>query len=193
MAAEAVTAMSRTSAGLRWSDGMDVSAGHVSRDQRQWRQIYLNDHVAGAAGGVALARRLERANRGTEAHGELLRLAEEIAQDRRSLQHLLRSLGLRDVRYKSFAATMAERVSRFKLNGRIRGRSPLSTLIELEALRLGVEGKAAGWRTLREIATSDARISAEELDGLIHRATEQAETLEQLRVRVVRHLSASTT
>jgi hypothetical protein len=39
-------------------------------------------------------------------------------------------------------------------------RSPLSDLEELELLRLGVEGKAAGWRTLRTQADTDARLDA---------------------------------
>jgi hypothetical protein len=43
---------------------------------------------------------------------------------------------------------IAERVGRLKSNGRIVRRSPLSSLLELEMLRLAVEGKAACWRTL---------------------------------------------
>ncbi len=54
---------------------------------------------------------------------------------------------------------------------------------ELELLRLEVEGKAAGWRTLRAQADTDARIDAERLDELIARAKTQASQLEELRVR----------
>jgi hypothetical protein len=43
---------------------------------------------------------------------------------------------------------MGEKAARLKLNGHLLARSPLSSLEELEMLRLGVEGKAAGWRTL---------------------------------------------
>jgi hypothetical protein len=50
-------------------------------------------------------------------------------------------------------------------------------------LRLGVEGKAAGWRTLRVLADTDQRLEPARLDELIARAQRQAELLEDLRVR----------
>lgn len=75
------------------------------------------------------------------------------------------------------------RTGRLKLNGRLRGRSPLSGLLELELLRLGVEGKAAAWKTLRTLAERDDRLDAERLDELVARAGRQAEALERLRGR----------
>ena len=59
---------------------------------------------------------------------------------------------------------------RTELNGHLLTRSPLSSLEELELLRLGVEGKAAGWRTLRELAQSGPRLDRARLDGPISRA-----------------------
>jgi hypothetical protein len=41
-------------------------------------------------------------------------------------------------------------------------------------LRLGVEGKAAGWRTLRTLAVTDTRLHLAGLDELISRARRQA-------------------
>ena len=49
-------------------------------------------------------------------------------------------------------------------------------------LRLGVEGKAAGWRTLRTLADTDTRLDPGRLDELISRARRQADVLEDLRV-----------
>jgi hypothetical protein len=86
-------------------------------------------------------------------------------------------------RYKTVAAWAAERVGRFKPNGRLLSRSPLSRVIELEAMRLGVEGKAAAWRTLRVRAEHDPRLDTARLDGLVVRAREQIDELERLRVR----------
>jgi hypothetical protein len=64
----------------------------------------------------------------------------------------------------------------------------------LPLLRLGVEGKAAGWRTLRAHADTDARLDAGRLDELIARAGSQADQLEELRVRAAepRHQPSST-
>jgi hypothetical protein len=50
-------------------------------------------------------------------------------------------------------------------------------------MRLVVEAKAAGWRTLRALAKLDTRLDPGELDDLLARAARQAEFLEELRVR----------
>jgi hypothetical protein len=93
------------------------------------------------------------------------------------------ALGVPVRHYKMVAAWAAEKVARLKLNGRIFARSPLSRVIELEMLRLGVEGKVAGWRTLRMLADTDPRLDAARLDELIDRARRQINQLERLRVR----------
>jgi hypothetical protein len=92
--------------------------------------IYLNDHLAGATSGTELARRV--ASFGQEvADGELQRrLADDIGSDRQDLLAIMAALQIPVRWYKE----------------------------ELELLRLGVEGKAAGWRTLRELARSDRRL-----------------------------------
>jgi hypothetical protein len=147
--------------------------------------IYLNDHLAGATAGAELARRMARSHRGSarEDSGALNRLAAEIAQDRSALLSIMAALGISVRAYKVGAAWIGEKAGRLKFNGRLLARSPLSDLEELEILRLGVEGKAAGWRTLRARADTDARLDAGRLDELISRASRQVEELEELRVR----------
>ena len=150
--------------------------------------IYLNDHLAGATSGTELARRV--ASSGQEvADGELLRrLADDIGSDRQDLLAIMAALQIPVRWYKVGAAWIAEKAGRVKLNGRLVTRSPLSSLEELELLRLGVEGKAAGWRTLRELARSDRRLDAARLDELIARARDQAGLLEELRVQAAASL-----
>jgi hypothetical protein len=145
--------------------------------------IYLNDHLAGATGGVELARRLAGAVRDSELGERLGRLADEIAADRQALLTLMAEFGVPVRHYKVCAGWAAERLGRLKLNGHVLSRSPLSTLVELELLRLGVEGKVAGWRTLKVVAATRRSVSVERLDGLIARALEQSQTLEDLRER----------
>lgn len=150
--------------------------------------IYLNDHLAGATAGTELARRMARSHRGgdgsaREDSGALNRLAAEIAQDRSALLSIMAALGISVRAYKVGAAWIGEKAGRLKFNGRLLARSPLSDLEELEILRLGVEGKAAGWRTLRARADTDARLDAGRLDELLSRASRQLEELEELRVR----------
>jgi hypothetical protein len=145
--------------------------------------IYLNDHLAGATAGTELARRMARSHRGREESSRMNRLAAEIAQDRKALADIMATLGVTVRAYKVGAAWIGEKAGRLKFNGRLRARSPLSDLEELEILRLAVEGKAAGWRTLRARAGTDARLDAGRLDELISRAGRQVEELEELRVR----------
>jgi hypothetical protein len=143
--------------------------------------IYLNDHLAGATGGLELARRAAAARHDRSA--ELERLAGEIFEDRAALIEMMAALGIRVRRYKIGAAWLAEKAGRLKLNGRLLGRSPLSGLLELELLSLGVVGKAAVWKALRVLADHDDRLDAERLDRLAARAGRQVETLEGHRRR----------
>jgi hypothetical protein len=144
--------------------------------------IYVNDHLAGATVGTALAHRLADAHPDGDRGERLRRIATEIAEDRADLVAIMRRLRIPVDPLKTALAWLAEKAGRLKLNGRLLTRSPLSSVLELEALRLGVEGKAAGWRTLRTLAEHDTRLDAAELDGLLARAAEQIDTLERLRV-----------
>ncbi|GAA4240096.1 hypothetical protein GCM10022254_63570 [Actinomadura meridiana] len=145
--------------------------------------IYLNDHLAAAATGVALARRLTRAHRGSD---EVARLADDIAADRGALLDILMSLGLPIRRYKSLAMAAAEKAGRAKLNGALVRHSPLSDMVELEAMTLAVEGKRTGWRTLLAIADQEPELDIKRLRLLQARADDQLAVLERLRADAVR-------
>ncbi|WP_409467307.1 hypothetical protein [Streptomyces sp. HC307] len=147
--------------------------------------IYLNDHLAGATAGVERARSLARAFRGSVSATALRPIAQEIAEDRASLLLIMRTLGIPVRRYKVCLGWASEKTGRLKSNGRLVRRSPLSSLVELELLRIGVVGKAAGWQTLRQLAESDGRLDARLLDELLERAMRQQTTLEELRRRQV--------
>ncbi|GAA4664112.1 MULTISPECIES: hypothetical protein [Amycolatopsis] len=153
--------------------------------------IYLNDHLAGAMAGVDLARRLARSEGEWAGNGKLERLAEEIEQDRAALLEIMAALGEPVRRVEMWTGRLAEKVGRLKLNGRVVRRSPLSRLVELEAMRLGVEGKVAGWRTLRVRAAVDARLDADRLDELIAGGRSQITRLERLRARAAEELFGS--
>ncbi len=151
--------------------------------------VYLNDHLAGATTGVELARRMvASAEPGTEPARVLGKLAGEIAEDRSALVEIMAPLAVPVRGYKVFAAWAGEKAGRLKLNGHLLTRSPLSGLEETEMLRLGVEGKAAVWRTLRELADGESRLDAGYLDQLLARANRQRSTLESLRVSLARQV-----
>ena len=152
--------------------------------------IYLNDHLAGSTGGLELARRTAGAHRGTDAGTTLTRLAKEIQQDRETLLEIMAALDVPVRQYKVASAWVVEKVGRLKLNGRLLDRSPLSSLVELETLRLGVEGKACLWRTLLVVAKHETRLDAPRLDALLERATSQLESLEAMRMEAAAEVFA---
>ena len=73
---------------------------------------------------------------------------------------------------------IAERVSRMKLNGRFFAPSPLSRVIELETLVVGVRGKEALWTALQ---LAEPSLEGIDLTALIESARAQGEDLEALR------------
>jgi hypothetical protein len=154
--------------------------------------VYLNDHLAGATVGLLLARRAaESAEPGSESATVKKRLVSEIMADRSALIRIMTTLGIKIRGYKMFAAWAGEKAGRLKFNGHLLTRSPLSDLEETEMLRLGVEGKAAGWRTLRAVAERDSRLDTGQLDELLARAARQSDELESLRVRIAAQVLAS--
>lgn len=145
--------------------------------------IYLNDHRAGAVAGLELAKRTLDNNRGTEYEAFLDRLAADIEEDRVTLEDLMERSGIPKSPVKPAVAWASERIGRLKLNGAITGYSPLSRLIELEGLRLGVQGKLCLWRSLRHTRPPELKVTDEELDGLIARAEAQIDGLEEHRLQ----------
>lgn len=167
-----------------------ATAGRV-RSEPALLGVYLNDHLAAGTASLDLSRRALAGLRGTPAAATLEPLAAEIAEDVRTLRDMMGALGVPVRRYKVYAAQAAERVGRLKPNGHLRSRSPLSTLLELEALLAGVSAKTALWRTLRAIADHDPRLDAAWLSGLLDRAARQADELEDLRIAAVREVFAA--
>jgi hypothetical protein len=147
--------------------------------------IYLNDHLAGATVGMELARRAASSNRDTLYGPVLSELAREIEEDRRSLLELMKTLEVRVDRIKVIGAWTAEKIGRLKLNGRVRGYSPLSRVVEFEALTLGVRGKLALWTALAELEAQEPALAAVDLGRLRERADRQLERLEPHRLRAI--------
>jgi hypothetical protein len=159
--------------------GKAVSVG----DEGRLLAIYLNDHLAGATLGLELVRRAARENAGSLV-GTFLEeeLLPEIVQDRETLQRLMRQLGVASARPKIAAAWVAEKLGRLKLNGSLRQYSPLSRLLELEGLAVGIEGKRALWLALDASSAVDASAAGFDFPALAERAASQRSRLEKHRL-----------
>jgi hypothetical protein len=140
---------------------------------------YLNDHAAGSTVGAELSRRAAGANDGSELGVTLGRLAAEIEEDRATLDSVMQAAGVGHDRAKQAVAWVGEKAGRLKPNGQLTGYSPLSRLIELEGLSLGIEGKRMLWISLGVIA--DPRLAAFDFPALAERAERQRAELEPFR------------
>lgn len=147
--------------------------------------IYLNDHLAGSTVGRELARRAAGSNRGTSYGPFLEELADQIDDDRETLIRIMRALDVGVDRLKVAGAWGAEKVGRLKPNGRLLGYSPLSRVVELEALTLGVTGKLAMWRALEQLQPEKPALEQFDLAALITRGEQQLRGLETYRLQAV--------
>lgn len=156
----------------------------ASADPDRLLAIYLNDHLAGAALGVELARRLRSSNRGDPEFGEpLARVCGEIEEDRETLSRLMERLGVERRPLKPALAVLGERLGRLKLNGQLRGYSPLSRVLELEVLASGIGGKMQLWNGLEQ--SFGERLDGFDFHALAERADRQGQRVEDL------HLAAT--
>jgi hypothetical protein len=156
--------------------------------ERRLLAIYLNDHLAGATGGVELVRRAGGSNQGAKPGEVLTELCAEIEADRETLERVMKRLDVKRNTPKVAAAWVAEKLGRLKLNGRLTGYSPLSRLLELEMLQIGITGKIHLWQALEQ--AQSAKLAQFDLAGLIERAESQRATIEDLRLNAAREALA---
>lgn len=165
-----------------------AGAVHGDGEQAELLGIYLNDHLAGATGGVDLARRVAEDHEGSKRSSQLGRVAAEIAADRDALVAMMQRLDQPIRRYKVYLGWAAEKAGRLKTNGRLLSRSPLSSLVELEALTLGIRGKIELWQTLSVVADRDPRLERARLDALLTGARDQLELVEAVHAEITADL-----
>lgn len=135
-------------------------------------RVYLQDHHAAARAGVALAERIL----GTEHE-----LARRVAQDRETLEKVMRQVGVAPSRLKVGLAVLGDQVGRLKADRSFTTPAALGQLLALETLVVGVRGKEALWRSLR--VARDPRLMSFDFEALAASAASQADELEAERVR----------
>ncbi len=145
--------------------------------------VYLNDHLGGSIAGVEIAEKLRSKNDGTPFGTALKGVVMEVKEDRATLENLMDRLGIERSPAKQAAGRGLEKLGRLRTSKQLTGSGEVSRLMDIEALSMGIEGKFAMWRALREIADLDAELAATDFDGLAERAGRQRETLEPYRLQ----------
>lgn len=162
----------------------DDDTGRVVRLLR----IYLNDHRAGAAAGQTTAERCQNANSDSDLGRYLIEFLDELRVDVSLLDEIRAALQAGPSTVKEVVATVAAHAGRLKLNGSVWSYSPLSRVVELEALILGVHGKLLLWQALRTLATDVAVLEDFDLETAQSRATDQLDRLKHFREQAVKAL-----
>ena len=152
-------------------------------------ETYLQDHHAGSAAGVDAFRRVAKGHGDREVRGKVGRLAYEVVEDQRDLEHIMSAFNIKPNRFKDVPARIGEKVARFKPNERVTQRSPLSDIEELEALTAAVHTKALAWRLLLDV--EDDRLDKSLVQQLLDRAKGQENELEELRLKQAHKLAQS--
>ena len=152
--------------------------------------VYLRNHDAGARAGRDLFRRAERNQRDRPYAAELTALRVEVEQDAQALRKVLEAEGVQPDRPQSLLLQLGERVARLKPNGSLLRRSPLSDLIEVEAMFDAVRAKAAGWQALSALRAATWREQVDP-EHYYDRAMDQAERLSTIHRLVATRLFTS--
>ena len=151
----------------------------VHADQLNLLRIYLRDHEAASVGGLQLFRRCCKANRGTAYEAELRRLTEDVRANRDALRLICQRFGVEYSKVGRAVAYAGATLGRLKMNGRVFTYSPLSRVIELEALSSGVTSQLRLWQSLVQLS-ADERLDSGELSRHVSEAIDQLEALQRL-------------
>jgi hypothetical protein len=127
------------------------SGDEETKDTRRHLATYLDDHLAGAAAGVELARRAARNNEGTPLGRFLEDLTAVLEEDASVLKSAMLTLDCRPSPMKVAGGWVAEKVGRLKSNGHLFSYSPLSRVEELEGLMTGSRGRVSLFETLADL------------------------------------------
>ncbi|CAA9288603.1 MAG: hypothetical protein AVDCRST_MAG48-342 [uncultured Friedmanniella sp.] len=133
--------------------------------------IFLRNHEAAARAGLDLVRRAARNQRRRPWGDELAALALEAEEDLTSLRRLMGRLHVTPDPVLGTALRLGERAGRFKPNGHLLRRAPLSDLVEVQAVLSALTLKGAGWRALAAAQVADG--GEPDLAGLVSRADGQ--------------------
>jgi hypothetical protein len=154
-----------------------------ARDRTALR-IYLSDHRADAAIGLARARNSAHRNRGTAFGNALDAIADQLETDVQSLDRVIEELAVHESAWKRAVGAFAERVGRLKPNGHLLSPAPLSRVLEIELLMAGIDAKRSLWRSLQVSWGADVR--SVDLDELVQRAGDQRALLRELHPEAAR-------
>lgn len=138
---------------------------------------HVHTHLAGSAAGIDLFGRSADAQLDPETGALVRDIHRELLDERRRLRRMADDLGVGESNVMTIGARAGERLGRLKPNGSWTQRTPLTDLVELEAMRVAVSGKQAGWEALQSVVDVHEALDRDELEMLAQQAVDQEKRL----------------
>lgn len=151
---------------------------------------YLQTHLAGSRAGVDLFARSSKGQLDQQIGLALREIRHEVIEQRDQLQQIMQSLGIDENLVRSTAARIGERIARLKPNGSLLHRTALTDLVEVEALRIAVSGKQAGWEALLAITDLVPELDRQQIQQFVRQGEKQLQRLGELHAIVARRALA---
>jgi hypothetical protein len=158
-------------------------------EARRLLRTYLRDHDSGALAGARRLGSTAQAHRDPGARAELTRLHVEVEEDRRSLAAVMERLDIVADPVKRLVLVAGEQLGRLKPNGFLTQRSPLTDVVELEALSMAATATLRLWETLAALGPDVTLTDPPELERLRERALDRRERLGRLHTESARALA----
>ena len=148
--------------------------------------IYLNDHLAGSVVAIELLEHLEKAHPGTELGQFVAGLHADISADQQVLEALMKHLEITTSRPRKAMAWLTEKFTELKLRFDDSADGALRLLESLETVAIGIDGKAALWRSLAGASEINPWLRNMDYAILEQRAREQRLRIEIERVKAAK-------
>jgi hypothetical protein len=158
----------------------------MEKDAQEDLEIYLRDHYAGGVGALALLEHLIEEHAGDSLGQFFNELRADIAADHDQLLNLMKALGFEESSVRNAGARIAEKFSQAKIGFTTADDSGRRLLQSLETLLLGVTGKKLLWRALDAVKEGSPILARTDFEQLTARANEQAQRIENERLKVAR-------
>lgn len=142
---------------------------------------YLQDHLAGSVAALDLLAHLTE--EAVASGPALANLAADIQADQDILVALMTRLQIAPSRSRQAAAWLTAKLGELTLRLEAGDDAALHALDGLEALELGIAGKAALWHALAAVADQTPELGTMDYPGLIARAQAQRQQVEVLRLQ----------
>ncbi len=150
--------------------------------------IYLNDHLAGSVSAIELVDRLIETYKGKPLEPFFTNLRNEIDADQRTLQDLIKKLGVKESAVRKAGAWVAEKLARMKVRVSDSEKDQMGLLDALEGLLLGITGKGALWSALEAASENVASLRGLDYTRLQQRAREQCDLVAAKRLESAREV-----